>query len=142
MGPKAQAVVIYHNQPTTKDSQGRLWFRNVIDSPWPNKNQTDELHESLQEKLDKHGRLKENAAAPNKFFVLQGILTPDGELIKKEILENSATETSIQSIARRVSDKVVDWVSEEWSQVHHNVVIVDFFEDCTMVPAILNLNKP
>ena len=63
-----------------------------------------------------------------------------GEEQKEEIME-SRGETSVKSIASRVSDKVVDWVGDEWKTMNHNVVIVDFFEDCSMVPAIINLNQ-
>lgn len=128
----AQAVVIYHDTPTRDASDGKLWHKFTIDSPWPNKNKTKELQENLDTKIKKRN--------PNKFFVLQGILTPDGELIKDEILENKG-DTSVRSIASRVSGKVANWVSEDWNQETHNVVIVDFFEECCMVPAIINLNK-
>lgn len=127
----AQAVCIYHND-IYKSTDGKFWHRGVISSPWPNKNKTDELHENLQERI--------KARNKDYFFVLQGILTPDGELIKDEILE-SGGETSIKSIASRVSNRVVDWVEDEWKEENHNIVIVDFFHDCSMVQSILNLNK-
>ena len=129
----ARAVIVYHDKASYQASEGMLWYRNVIDSPWPNKNKTEELKPNLEEKVQNRN--------PNKFFVLQGILTPDGELIKEEILESKG-ETSIKSIASRVSGKVVDWVGDEWKEANHNIVIVDFFQDCSMVPAILNLNQP
>jgi hypothetical protein len=127
-----QVVAVYHHDETQKASNGKLWFRGVLHSPWPNKNQTKDLHENLAGHI--RGRNKD------KFFVLQGILTPDGELIKQEIMENKGA-TSIKSIARRVSGKVVDWVDDEWKGETHNIVIVDFFQDCSVVPAIIHLNK-
>jgi hypothetical protein len=128
-----QVVAVYHEDETQKASNGKLWFRGVLHSPWPNKNQTKDLHENLA------GHIR--ARNKNKFFVLQGILTPDGELIKQEIMESSGTGTSIKSIARRVSGKVVDWVDDEWKSETHNIVIVDFFEHCSVVPAIIHLNN-
>ena len=129
---QVQAVVIYHDVPTHQASDGKLWHKHTIHSPWPNKNKTKELRENLETNV--------KARNKNRFFVLQGILTPDGELIKEEIMESKGS-TSIQSIASRVSGKVVNWVGDEWKEENHNVVIVDFFEDCSMVPAIINLNK-
>lgn len=127
-----QAVVIYHDVPTHQASDGKMWHKHNIVSPWPNKNKAAELRENLD------GRIKRRNKS--KFFVLQGILTPDGELIKNEILENKGG-TSIRSIAGGVSNKVVNWIGDDWQQETHNVVIVDFFEECSMVPAIINLNK-
>lgn len=127
-----QVVAVYHDDETQRASNGKLWSRGVLQSPWPNKNQTKDLKESLQ------GHIK--GRNMSKFFVLQGILTPDGELMKQEIMESKG-KTSIKSIARRVSGKVVDWVDDEWSRETHNIVIVDFFQDCSVVPAIIHLNK-
>ena len=126
-----QAVVLYCDKPTIKDYPGKLWGPGNIQSPWPNVIETKELHEKLK------GKVKERD--PNTFFVLQGILTPDVELIKKEILESGGA--SIKSIAVRCSPKVVDWVDEDWKQEPMNVVIVDFVQNCSMVPAIINYNR-
>ena len=127
----AQAIVVYHHNDTAM-ANNKLWSRGAIQSPWPNKNTTDELHAKLGETIQDRPL--------QKFFVLQGILTPDGELIKEEILENKG-KMSLQSIAGRVSKKVLHWVEDEWQDQTHNIVIVDFFDDCCMVPAILNLNE-
>ena len=131
-GAGAQAVCVYHHDGIAKASDGVFWHRGHIHSPWPNKNDTEELHAKLDELVKSRN--------PNVFFVLQGILTPDGELIKEEILERKAG-ISIKTMASRASTKVVDWTEEDWKDENHNVVIVDFFQDCSMVQSILNLNK-
>jgi len=128
----AQVVITYHDVPTQEASDGKLWHKNLMQSPWPNKNKPRELREKLETNVKSRNT--------NRFFVLQGILTPDGDLIKEEILESKGN-TSVKSISSRVSGKVVDWVGDEWKEEKHNVVIVDFFQDCSMVPAILSLNK-
>ena len=130
----AQAVIVYHDGETQRASDNKLWFKGCLKSPWPNKNDTQELKDKLEERFASDRQ-------PDKFFVLQGILTPDGELIKEEILGSGGGSTSIKSIAGRVSGKVVDWVENDWKDQQQNVVIVDFFQDCCMVPAIINLNR-
>jgi hypothetical protein len=128
----AQVVLIYHEPKTCEDYGGKVWAPSLIRAPWPQANDTIQLHD----------KLKANVAQRDKncFFVLQGILTPDGELIKQEVMESNVS-TSLESIAKRVSCKVVDWVEDEWSNDVHNVVIVDFFENCSMVPAIISWNR-
>lgn len=128
----AKIVIAYHDIPTKQASNGKLWHKSLMLSPWPNKNKPQELREKLEANVKSRNI--------SKFFVLQGILTPDGDLIKSEILESKGN-TSVKSIASRVSGKVVGWVGDEWQEENHNVVIVDFFQDCSMVPAILSLNK-
>jgi len=128
----ARAIVIYHDGMTSKESEGRLWSRGWILSPWPQANDSEDLYDKLKENITNRKL--------NKFFVLQGILTPDGELIKEEVMANRG-DMSIKNIASKVSCRVVDWVDDEWKDMTHNVVIVDFFSDCSMVQAILNLNR-
>ena len=61
-------------------------------------------------------------------------------LNKDEIMENKGA-TSVRSIANRVSGKVATWVGSDLKNEKHNVVIVDFYEICSMVPAVIHLNK-
>lgn len=128
----AQAVVIYHDQATHTASDGKIWFRTCIESKWPEANDTDTLRSKLENTVE--------ARPKNKFFVLQGILTPDTELIKKEILENRGS-LSIKNIAKRANPKVSNWVEDEWNGKTHNIVMVDFFNDCSMVTPVINMNK-
>lgn len=128
----AQAVVIYHDDATQKASDGKFWIRGCIQSKWPNSNESDALKVKLKATIQER--------PPKMFFVLQGILTPDTELIKKEILESKGS-MSIKTIAKRASQKVTNWVENEWHDAIHNIVIVDFFKDCSMVTSIINLNK-
>jgi hypothetical protein len=89
-----------------------------------------------------HDKLKTNleTRVMDKFFVLQGLLTPDGNLIKEEILANNVN-TSLESIAKRISCRVVNWIENEWSGQTQNVVIVDFYDKCSIVPIIIHWNK-
>ena len=127
-----QAVVLYQDGPTANNSEGKLWPLGCIDSPWPNVGETTKLYDSLKEKIENHNT--------NNFFVAQGILTPDADLIKKELMD--ASGVSIRKISKRCGGKVVDWVEEEWKPARNlNIVIVDFFDDCNLVPAIINYNR-
>lgn len=128
-----QAVVIYCDKTVVKDHQqdGKLWPQQLISSPWPNVIDATALHDKLKGKLEKRNK--------NKFFVLQGILTPDGELIKSEVMTSGGM--SMKSMAKRVGVKVIDWVDEDWKEHSHNIVIVDFFQDCSIVPATINFNR-
>jgi hypothetical protein len=126
-----QAVILYCGKSCLPDYPGVLWSQGQIRSPWPNVIEADALREKLKEKIEDHDT--------NWFFVLQGLLTPDVELIKQEIFESGGI--SIKSIATRCSSKVVDWVDDEWKEQSLNIVVVDFFQHCSMVPAVINYNR-
>ena len=127
----AQAIILYQHGPAVDTSGGKLWSQDHIHSPWPEANDLGVLESKLVENVK--GRSIEH------FFVLQGILTPDGDLIKEELLESNIN-MSLASIASRASPKVVEWV-EEWKGEKHNVVIVDYIHECTMVPLLISMNR-
>jgi hypothetical protein len=137
-----QAVLLYQNSDTIPQYEGKIWPRRFIWSKWPNTGDPDELHDKLKDYVGRRNG--------NKFFVLQGILTPDVHLIKNELLESGGL--SIKKFADRCSCKVVDWCEDEFSgsveqrqqqqqQQSLNVVIVDFFENCSMIPSIISYNR-
>jgi hypothetical protein len=128
----AQVVILYCGKQMIGPYKGKLWSQNEIRSPWPNATDVDILHEKLKNNIETRDK--------DKFFVLQGLLTPDGNLIKEEILANNVN-TSLESISKRISCRVVNWVENEWSGRTQNVVIVDFYEKCSIVPIIIHWNK-
>jgi len=127
-----QAVVFFEKLADVKDEYGgEMWHRGYIRSSWPEANDAKELHGKLKEIV---GTQRDE----NKFFVLQGILTPDGELIKDQIMDSGGV--SLKSIADGTNCKVVDWVEDEFQQ-ETNIVIVDFFDNCSILQSIINRNR-
>ena len=127
----AQAVILYQHGPSVESSGGKLWSQDHIHSPWPETHDIGLLETKLLDNV--------KSRSVDQFFVLQGILTPDGDLIKEELLVSNLC-MSLASIASRVSPKVVEWV-EEWKCEKHNVVIVDHFHECALVSLVINMNR-
>lgn len=126
-----QAVVMYHAPSVIQEFEGKLWPRHFIHSPWPETGDAEELHVKLKENIGK----KENN--PGKFFVLQGVLTPDAESIKEEIMDSGGV--SIESICRDCNCRITDWVETDFQSL--NVVMIDFFENCSLLPCVVNSNR-
>jgi hypothetical protein len=126
-----QAVIFYQEQSVTEGYDDKIWPRGYIWSPWPNTSDPVELHAKLSEYVDKRGE--------NLFFVLQGLLSPDVALVKDEILDSGGV--TLEKVARRCSGKVVDWVDEHFKDKTLNIVIADFVENCSMIPAVININR-
>jgi hypothetical protein len=133
-----QAIVFYQFHEEVKDIfGGKVWPMWRIQSPWPQSVSTDDLYSKLGTNIQK--RTAENM---DKLFVVQGILTPDVELIKNGLMDGDGL--SIKGYARRASPRVVDWCEDDWMKSGKrclNIVIVDFYDGCSMVPALLNYNR-
>ena len=98
-----QVVVVYHKTEVTKMEKydGLLWHGGYVRSPWPEASTADELREKLT-------TLSVEKRYPAAFFVLQGILTPDGELIMHQIMD--AKGISIKTFAPGCNCHFVDWI--------------------------------
>ena len=147
-----QVVVVYHNTDMTKEDKydGILYHGGYVRSPWPEANNTEDLHS----KLTTSSIEKRHSAA---FFVMQGILTPDGELIKNQILD--AKGVSIRNSAPGCNCQFVDWItgdhpssklklsrtaegeSEDEEGRANSIVIVDYIENGSVLPAVINSNR-
>jgi hypothetical protein len=147
-----QVIVVYHNTDQTKKEkyEGILYQGAYVRSPWPEANNTNDLHRQLKI----FSVEKRHAGA---FFVMQGILTPDGELIKNQIMK--ADGISIRRTAPRCNCNMADWITgdlpgtklmlsrsaggedEEEEGRPNSVVIIDYAEFGSVLPAVINSNR-
>ena len=146
-----QVVVVYKNSDITKMEQynGLAWNSGYIRSPWPEANTTDMLRTRLVESST-------SKRHPKAFFVLQGILTPDGELIKNQIMDTKGI--SIKSFAGGCNCHFSDWITgdpdcelklmtckgddENGEEGRKNsIVIADYIENGSVIPAVINSNR-
>ena len=133
-----QAIVFYQRHDQVKEVYGgKVWPMWRIQSPWPESNGAEDLYNKLEGNVKRR-----NDGHKDKLFVLQGILTPDVELIKNGLMDGDGL--SIKAYSDRASPRVVDWCEDEWMKPEGrqiNIVIVDFYEGCSMIPALLNYNR-
>ena len=174
---KKQAMIIYHaSSDVWKDEPSlanRVYHNGYIHSPWPEANDTA----LLRSKLEGYVNSRHEDAHKNQLFVLQGMLTPDVELIKNGLMRGDGL--SIKAYAKLASPAVLDWCTEEWMTMAGggrddarrggggggggrkngdaagkkeeeeeekkrrllNIVIVDFIEGVSIVPAIIDYNR-
>jgi hypothetical protein len=153
-----QAMVIYHASSDVWKGlpcANRTYHNGYIHSPWPESNDVDDL----RAKLSGYVRARcDDEARAGQLFVLQGILTPDVELIKSGLMRGDGI--SIRAYANDTNARLVDWCEEEWMAGGRvavgdddagekggggrhgmlNIVIVDFIEGTSIIPAIINYN--
>ena len=112
-----QVVTLYAFGDTVSQYR-QTWSQSQISSPYPNTADAEALHGDLA------GYLANRSAS--QLFVLQGILTPDGSMIKDGLNPLSSAPGSIQSLAMQVTPQVVSWV-QGWADLGLNIIIVDWF---------------
>lgn len=128
---KKQRVIVLYGNNAAVAANAQLWPQSSIRSPWPNKTDTASLKNALERELPNR--------QTDRFFVLQGVLTPDGEMIKKGFLPGHPD--SLEAVAKEVTPKVVNWIKDLWANQNLNIVIVDWFEvSSSYVDVVKSLN--
>ncbi|HHG85955.1 MAG TPA: hypothetical protein ENJ82_14505 [Bacteroidetes bacterium] len=124
-----QQVIVLYDDTEMVSANAQLWSQNAIQSPWPNVQSVDALKTALD---------KEVADLPGEvFFVLQGILTENTELVVQGLLPgNPGTLEELEAIT---SPKVVGWVQNEWNDVGLNIVIIDWFQTTNYLEVIKSI---
>ncbi|KAF7340893.1 Phosphatidylinositol-specific phospholipase C domain-containing protein [Mycena sanguinolenta] len=123
-------IIIFYDDAATVGANPFLWSQSTISSPWPNVQDVGALNGALAREL------------PNKlstFFVLQGILTPNGAMIALGLV--GVGPRSLTAVAQAVTPAVVGWLSQ-WTDQGINIVICDWF-NCTnaYVDILLQMNS-
>lgn len=109
-------IIIFYGHDATAHKGSFLWPSNSIDSPWPNKIDSEDVYSYL------------NSLLPNskpKFFVLQGIVTPDGGSIAAGLNPFSNNPNSLLTFACDINSKLVTWL-KQWKGKGINIVICDW----------------
>ena len=126
-----QIIALYDNADCVKRHFPKLWPQSKISSPWPETASLSELKTALEANL---------SSRPNdKFFVLQGILTPTGGMIAKGLVPLTNDPSSLENLAPAVTPQVTRWL-QEWAKRNMNIVIVDWFNVSNYVSTIRQIN--
>lgn len=122
-------VIVFYAHEKMVEKHSELWPQGSISSPWVNKQKVSDLYTELK---------KELARAPqDKFFGLQGILTPNGGMIAAGLVPFTSDPGSLEALGRQVSPAVVGWVKEEWcDDPGLNVVLVDWAESVALTDVL------
>jgi len=122
-----QVIIFYHNDIIHNHME--FWPGSFIPSPWGNVYSTGKLLSFLEENYQK-GRPQD------KFYVTQGILTPDAAYIMKHLMG-----TLQKDLADKVAAPLVQWLKTKKAGICGiNVVIMDFIQLSDYVPSVIALN--
>ncbi|KAF8315835.1 PLC-like phosphodiesterase [Clavulina sp. PMI_390] len=116
-------VMVFYDDGPSVSQNNFLWGQNVISSPWPNVQDAGDLKRRLDSELPNTRR---------GFFVLQGVVTPDGDMIAagigKEILSwlwplTKKGPESLRAVASIVTPQLLGWLIN-WQHQRSNINIV------------------
>ncbi|AQR64020.1 hypothetical protein BXU06_02300 [Aquaspirillum sp. LM1] len=125
-----QVIALYDNADAV-NQYPQLWSQSQISSPWPDTTHLD----TLKRKMDDNLRQRN----VNTLFVLQGLLTPDGDMIAKGLVPFTSDPSSLENLAKTVTPDVTTWL-EDWASQNQNIAIVDWFNLANYVGTIRQIN--
>lgn len=126
-----RVIVAYADDATVDRFPTVLWRRqegatSTIAAPFPDTNDIDTLHTFLTDRLA--------VRRMDRFFVLQGILTPGVQQI--------ASWTSLEQWATDVTNPAVrGWAVNEWAARQPNIIMVDFYERNDIAGTVIDMNR-
>ncbi len=139
---KYQVIALYYNDKgNSKEVPGSkasnlLWGPDKIRSPWANKQKIEDLKKELDKYINTH-----TTNAPNQFFVLQGILTPDGATIAGSLKPSFKGIRSLKDFSAQLKKPMSEWLVEwRWGNKKLNIIMMDFLDDKGLVEEIIKLN--
>lgn len=139
---KHQVITLYYNDKgRIKESEwsktnNLLWGVENIWSPWANKQNITDLKDRLDFYLT-----KDPSKFENKFFVLQGILTPDGQTIAGSFKPTFRGIRSLKDFSMQVRQPMAGWLYQ-WKKENKNIniVMMDFLDDKKLIGYMIQLN--
>lgn len=127
-----QVICFYQNG---SEIPSDFWGEAGISSPWPNTVDDDTLLKALEAEYE--DRSEEKSENSTKFFVYQGLLTPDVKYVVEHV-----TGTLEKDCAEKINGKFVQWLLSKQAGNHGiNVCIMDFVEMSNYIPSVVGLNS-
>jgi hypothetical protein len=126
-------IIVFFDDAASVQKHNFLWSESGISSPWPNVTTSSALHTAL------NGELPNTSSG---FFVLQGLLTPDGTVISQGLIPFSGNPDSLLSQAEGLNPQLNSWINSDWSQSNLNIVICDWYQSTNFVDIVVGLNNP
>ena len=122
-------VIAFYQNPLAEENMV-FWPASSITSPWPNVTEVDEMLSRLE--ID-----YEQGRPRDKFYVTQGILTPDVSFILSHI--GGSIE---KTLAEKVAKSVAFWLEKMHCGLKKgiNICIIDFVQCAEFIPIVVNLN--
>lgn len=126
-------IIVFYEDDSVVANYDFLWSRSNLDDVWPDVQTAADLKNSLDKQLPYKG---------DNFFVLQGILTPDGGTIASGFIPFSGNPMSLLDQAKELNPQLNSWINNDWSNSGVNIVICDWFQISNFVDVVVGLNSP
>jgi hypothetical protein len=114
-------VIALYADSATVAANGFLWPQSSIASPWANTTSTSTLQSFITtQPLSRSG---------SSFFVSQGILTPDTNMIEQGLIPFTSNPGSLVDVANNLDPQLWNWLQTPAIHSQLNIVIADWQAD-------------
>jgi len=128
-------IVLWDKTPRGAFQSKYFWRSNEINSSYSDK--IKELRNDKIFHLDQ--KIRENQNTSN-FFLLAGQITPSNDLYIKGNDPTSTYPFGLENIAKQSNPVVLSYVANEWKNLQHNIIFIDFYNQTSLVALCKQLN--
>ena len=128
-------IVFWSKSPRGSFQQKYFWRSDQIPNAY-----SDNIKEN---RLDKINYLNSRVQAhqnTNSFFLLTGPITPSNDLYVKGNDPTSSFPHGLKELAAQSNPVVLSYVANEWKNLRHNIITVDFYNESGLIDLCKQLN--
>ncbi len=129
-------IVVFWSKPLSGTFQNQyFWKTSQITNSYSN--DIKEIRNDKIHHLDKQIRANQNS---NQFFLLAAQITPSNELYKNAYDFTGTYPFGLESLARESNPVVLSYLANEWKNLRHNIIAIDFYNQTSLVELCKQLN--
>lgn len=123
--PQADVEKFEDRFPNLYAEHPEIWSASeYLNNRWPDSSNLDHLKSKLE------GYVNLDGPDDSKFFILQGVITPDAEMYKNAF--TGVFPANMEQLGHRVTPKVLSWVNNDWMGQGLNIVMADWVADSSL----------
>ncbi|CAD6939462.1 unnamed protein product [Tilletia controversa] len=125
-------VVTFYSDNTSVTQNDFLWSPKIISSPWPDMRTATDVLNFLDASVP---------VTAATFYVLQGVITPDGDMIGNGLIPFTDNPSNLLELAKTINPGLIHRI-KGWKQKGVNIVIADYVNwSPKYVDTIVKLNE-
>lgn len=128
-------IVLWDKTPRGSFQQTYFWRSSEIVNAYSN--QIAEIRMDKINHLDKMIRANQNSST---FFSLTGQITPSHDLYKRAYDFTGTYPFGLENLAKQTNPVVLSYVANEWRNLKHNIIAIDFYNQTSLVELCKDLN--
>jgi hypothetical protein len=132
--PNKDYVPFESRYPDIYARSPQIWSENqYLNRPWADTTTLEGLQAKLQDYVN------DDAPDKTRFFVLQGVISPDKKMYENSIL--GKYPDNLRQLGEKVSPSVLSWVNNLWRNTGVNVIELDWAESSLVTQLCMGVDQ-